>query len=467
MHLSYIIAVLVSVGTTVQAISESQQLEPSAVVTTNAAQSVESTQSDPRVSKRSLRVQEQEEDKKDGNDDTYGYGFSSINEERAVPPSIVGEVTKRIGMEAPDAVTTALTAMNKLDDLHALKSLELSAGAQAGTPSAQDVAKITLLRNKVDVRRNNAATMDAISAGKGVLNPHGDLTTSLQYADAVSMYKSLFHEKTGMSMPRFREFFAKNAPAAYKDLDADTIYSTYHLNKLRKELDPKTDAKLYSTGKVVLDKIEKNPIALKHFGLLKDTESQPTQSVMFNSASIVGTIDEKMEAVGLLIRARGLTKSLQQKKAAQELAQKIAPATKSDDITKWVDANGRSAVTWKWDMSIMKQKAGIGPKTARDSDAYKKLNGLIMARLADKGKAKKNTVRFQEIQDVKILLKKNKIAQALLPEAVQSLKTRGEFETKILGSIATPTDKDKTDATAAAALLIRARHLWSQLQHGI
>uniref|UniRef100_A0AAV1T7T5 Uncharacterized protein n=2 Tax=Peronospora matthiolae TaxID=2874970 RepID=A0AAV1T7T5_9STRA len=197
--------------------------------------------------------------------------------------------------------------MSKLADLPALKSLELSAGSQAGMPSAQDVAEITLLmKNKVDVRRNNAATMDAMCAGKGVLNPHGGLTPSLQYADAVSTYKLLFDEDCGMSMPQFRTFFARKVRAAYKDLDADTMDSTYHLNELRKELDP-ADAKLYSTDKVVLDKIEKTLIALTHFGLLKDKESQLTQSVKFDDASIVGTIDEKMEATELLVRAKHFT----------------------------------------------------------------------------------------------------------------------------------------------------------------
>uniref|UniRef100_M4BGW0 RxLR effector protein n=1 Tax=Hyaloperonospora arabidopsidis (strain Emoy2) TaxID=559515 RepID=M4BGW0_HYAAE len=62
MHLSYIISVMASVSTTVQAISDSQQLEPSTVVTPNAAQSVETTQSEPCFSERSLRVQKLEED---------------------------------------------------------------------------------------------------------------------------------------------------------------------------------------------------------------------------------------------------------------------------------------------------------------------------------------------------------------------------------------------------------------------
>ena len=90
MHLSYIIAVLASVGTTVQAISESQQLEPSAVVTTNAAQSVESTQSDPRVSKRSLCVPKQEEDKPDGESNSDDFASTEENRDLAVVRSFLG-----------------------------------------------------------------------------------------------------------------------------------------------------------------------------------------------------------------------------------------------------------------------------------------------------------------------------------------------------------------------------------------
>uniref|UniRef100_A0AAV1V291 RxLR effector candidate protein n=1 Tax=Peronospora matthiolae TaxID=2874970 RepID=A0AAV1V291_9STRA len=438
MHLSYVIAVVASVGATVSAISGLQPFKPSSVVTTDAAQSesVMTTPTDPGSSTRSLRVQEQEgntenddaatdlddsEQRINGNEENGDAAADLDDSEERFYGTFLNTVGVNLknhlgfGATGPSSAQAALQKQPEL--LAKANTLTMKTGAQAEPLSMQHAANVAPAMKKAGLERikTDKYLNELFQGSKAAKGLKGQTREAILQERLLARYRNLFDEKD-MTADKFRATLTRGSPMTDEaDGAVDIIYSRLVIDRLRKTLrqysvEPAVSTQSKETWKL----IEGNPIALTHFGRLMDDTTKLDDVIRE-----LGKVKGGEEAAKLILKAVSIVDVYNLKKLEHlKLVDNIA-AKRKVTVSDWVDKKTKQFDLGTWNLQKMKAEANINAKTERDDIKYDMLNGLIKARLST-GTMKKGT-SFDpqtEVTNVISLLEKNEFAQRFLPEVV-------------------------------------------------
>nr|BAP68798.1 RxLR effector candidate protein [Hyaloperonospora arabidopsidis Emoy2] len=418
MHLSYIIAVVASVSATVSAISDSQQLEPPFVVTTNAAQSesVVTTPSDPGSSKRSLRVQELEDKEENGDATTDGDDY-----EQRMSGNFFSSVGVKIktGLGFGATVSSpAQTALQKQPELLAkANTLKMKTGAQVESLSMQYAANVAPAMKKADPKRfkTDKYLEELFQGSKAAKGLKGQTSEAILRERLLAPYRKLLDDKD-MTADKFRATITHGSPTMTDEAVGaiDIIYSTLVIDRLRKTMSHySVDQKVNTQSKEAWWAIEGNPVALTHFGRLMD---DPTK--LNDVVHELGKVKGGDDAAHLILKAFSFFEVYKLKKLEHlKLVEDIAENRKAT-VSDWVYEKTKQFDQEPLNLQKLKAEANIDIfRTKRDDIKYDMLNGVIASRLS-KGMNDASFNQQTEIIEVINLLEKNKLAQKFLPEAV-------------------------------------------------
>uniref|UniRef100_A0AAV1T900 RxLR effector protein n=1 Tax=Peronospora matthiolae TaxID=2874970 RepID=A0AAV1T900_9STRA len=436
MHLSYIIAVLASVSTTVQAISESQQLEPLAVVTLNAAQSVESTASDPRVSKRSLRVQKQEEDKPDGEFSNADFASTEENRDLAAVWSFVGT---RFGGYLPSSVGGVKTAVQPQTVAMSSKLNRIPEALVAEPQSLQHIIKKAPeldLVNPQQARGQQQSMKETIKVPKDALQLSTDRDALLKpYTNLVTEYSENFRRE-GWTAAQFQRVWEQDFQKTRALIDPDVLYSLLYRGRMLDDLEGIDAPVVERIFKDRLNKIVNDPIALKKFGRVMQ-ETEDLNEASLNTRRVSGKPSREKDAVNFLIDFRG--------------AFNRALLLHGDRLAQ--------AVKQKWSLTRTKKALGITDDTPLDDVAYTELRNIIAARLVeDKVKNGGTSAVKNEAAEVVEALIQHPLARMYLSHALE--KEPSEVFKTLLGAEKPGLDlKDLEEVLHSSVVLKRFRDL--------
>ncbi|CAI5727792.1 unnamed protein product [Hyaloperonospora brassicae] len=501
MHLSYIIAILTTVGSAVCAIPDLQQLK-SLPVAGVAQPPVQITQSDPGVSKRSLRVHKLEDEEDDGDEDEEDEEnknegdeedkLSPTEEERAPTFSFLTNFKPLAGTST--ASITQSAALRRAEIAKKSYPLSTTSGAQAGRVSMQPATKIApkvqSLRTKPGTKIT--PTLKSVDEGEVVTPARVDELLwgpkTVQKLDDVAepamsshMMMKVMTERNKIAQ-KYRipladpEMTAKKFRSAVdqddlkRGVDPDVIYSTAYLSRW---LD---DMKKYS-GVVAKDKnyhvyykqITSNPDALKRFGPLMD-ETRYTDDVaaaLGRGAKGASSKDEK--TAKLLADAHAYTKEVDVVKATKVFLVEDAVKKEKEAVTRIVKQHAQKAVTDKWDLETMMKTLKVTDQTPRDSFQHKALNELIISRMRNDLVRKAATGPnglADEAVEVTRALEKNALAQKHLVDVI-SQKPSGPIMLDIGVGKKGLSKQQLKDAEETWTLLKKARNLGQQIKLGV
>ena len=491
MHLSYIIAVLATVGNAVCAVPDLQQLK-SLPVADVAQPPVQITQSGPGVSKRSLRVHKLEDGEDDGDEDEEDEEnkdegdeedkLSPTEEERALTFSFLsgfkpfaGKSTASIPLNA--ASTRAEIATKRYP-------LSTTSGGQAGRVSMQQATKIAPKVQSLRTKPGTKITPTLKSADEGdietparvdellwgpktvqklddvaepAVSGHMMIKVMTERNKIVQKYKDSLTDPK-MTAKQFRSIVDKDD--LERGVDPDVIYSTKYLSRWFDDIIKHSDdGELVKTGEYFYKHINENPDALKRFGPLMD-ETRHVDDIIDSLARPARGVSRKDEETAeLLVQAHITTKVLDQRKITKLKLAEDAARKEQKAVLQKIEEYAEEAVKGKWDLETMKKTLKVTDQTPRDSFQHKALNGLITSRIKNDILAKGDVKSLMdEAFEVVAALETNKLAQRHLVSAMSDTPEKViKWEMGIGRSKFS--EQQQLDAGQAWEILLRARQL--------
>ncbi|CAI5727924.1 unnamed protein product [Hyaloperonospora brassicae] len=495
MHLSYIIAVLTTVGNAVCAVPDLQQLKSLSVADV-AQPPVQITQSDPGVSKRSLRVHKLEDDEDDGDEDGEDEEnkddgdeedkLSPTEEERFLSLSSLLGFSPVAGKSTASIAHGA--ALKRAEIAKTSYPLSTTSGAQAGRvsmqPATNTAPKVQSLRTKPGTKIT--PTLKSVDEGEVVtparvdellwgpktvqklddvaepaVSGHAMMKVMTERHKTVQKYKDSLTDPK-MTAKKFRSVVDKDD--LDRGLDPDVIYSTKYLSRWFDDIIKHSDdAELVERGKYFYKRINENPDALKRFGPLMDETRHVDDITGSLTRSANGASRKDAEAAELLVQAHIITKIVDQRKIMKPKLVEKAARKEQKAILQKIEEHAEEAVKGKWDLETMKKKLKVTDQTPRDSVQYKALNGLIVSRIKNDIVAKgSDKSLMDEAFEVVAALETNKLAQRHL---VSAMSDTPENVIKANMGIGRPefSELQQLDAAQAWVILLRARQLGRQI----
>uniref|UniRef100_A0AAV1T8W5 Uncharacterized protein n=1 Tax=Peronospora matthiolae TaxID=2874970 RepID=A0AAV1T8W5_9STRA len=476
---------MASVSTTVQATSESQQLELSIVAIPNAAQSVETTESEPCLSERSLREQKLEED---GNAIVTSGDFASTEEERMFGISNVFANVKEQAKKVGPGISSVLSAgaEHVAQVWKVVPAVSSAVRAQAErVVVALDSAKTSVVKQlhvpfgvhalkKADSEDANKAVerLEKLVWGPSVVKeldgdfalvkelddvPENTMVRLDTIEESLKKYRSLResfpkHLDDSLTAKKVRGFiFAADATDANSGADPDVFYSMVYRDWLLKDLGlvDASRKEMTDKGHELLEQLLKNPVALKLFGPLMDETRQLDEIYSALSRPKIGFSQMEEDAAELLVKIHTYVKLLDKKTAKKKQA----------EIDQWVK-NHYKIVVEGWKLPEMKNHLRITDETRRDSLAFEMLVGLKVARMKN-DLFKEGTPEVVQNKAFHVVddLEKDKLAQKYLPEAVGSDKSEQQIVHLLDEGNIELGEVQHTDVMEASKLLMRVREL--------